>query len=249
MLRLILATISIILTIPCVEPFALPIHVKCANGSSCLNLASLSLSDQTTTQDDTNYSEEATSLLVSHSSRQDAVSNKNKELQVSPGVTASQYWNTVAVDEIQALANAVSMLALQAKIERGSPAIKSKDGFSFGRVMLGICASNTAEGIQTLKEWVAELQLPKGLLHGMDIDGVPVEIQGAVYIKYSTGGAMTFSEMRRSKRGFDALWKPGDANMEPYDGDYRGVYFSVELQDEVFRNYGVLPSNLLHRPS
>jgi hypothetical protein len=37
--------------------------------------------------------------------------------------------------------------------------------------------------------------------------------------------------------GFDALWKPGDALLEPYDGIYRGVYFQVELEDEVFRQY------------
>jgi len=37
--------------------------------------------------------------------------------------------------------------------------------------------------------------------------------------------------------GFDALWKPGDAMLEEYDGDYRGVYFQVELSDGEFRQY------------
>ena len=37
--------------------------------------------------------------------------------------------------------------------------------------------------------------------------------------------------------GFDALWKPGGALLEPYDGTYRGVYFQVELLDQEFRQY------------
>jgi Domain of unknown function (DUF1824) len=83
-----------------------------------------------------------------------------------------------------------------------------------GRCMLGICASSTAEGIATLKAWVTALQLPRGLLHGMDVDGVPVEMVMAdrtsgVYIKYNSGGVYTFADIRKSQMGFDALWKPG----------------------------------------
>jgi len=106
-----------------------------------------------------------------------------------------------------------------------------------GRVMLGICASSVDEGIATLKSWVTNLGLPRGLLHGADEDGVPLEIKGGVYIKYNTGGVMTFSQIRKLGMGFDALWKPGDAMLEPYDGNYRGVYFQVELSDDVFRQY------------
>ena len=106
-----------------------------------------------------------------------------------------------------------------------------------GRCMLGICASSTEEAIATLKSWVTGLNLPRGLLHGMDKDGVPIEIEGGVYIKYNTGGSLTFSQIRNSGMGFDALWKPGDALVEPYDGDYRGVYFQVELDDMQFRQY------------
>jgi hypothetical protein len=106
-----------------------------------------------------------------------------------------------------------------------------------GRCMLGICASSTEEAVRTLKAWVTTLQLPRGLLHGMDKDGVPIEIEGGVYIKYNTGGSATFADIRRSGVGFDALWKPGDALVEPYDGTYRGVYFQVELTDGVFRQY------------
>ena len=112
---------------------------------------------------------------------------------------------------------------------------------TMGRCMLGICASSTEEGIATLKSWVTGLELPRGLLHGADEDGVPLEIEGGVYIKYNTGGFLTFSQIRASGMGFDSLWKPGDAMLEPYDGDYRGVYFQVELADGEFRQY-LVPS-------
>jgi len=115
---------------------------------------------------------------------------------------------------------------------------------SQGRVMLGICAPNAQEGLSTLKQWVAALQLPRGLLHGMDVDGVAIDLDGsAVYIKYNSGGSYTFSDIRKSKLGFDALWKPGDALVEMYDGEYRGVYFQVELRDEQFRQY-IVPLEL-----
>jgi len=80
----------------------------------------------------------------------------------------------------------------------------------------------------------------------MDQDGVPIDptTLGSVYIKYNTGGLLTFSEMRKSGLGFDAIWKPGDAMLETYDGDFRGVYLNVELRDGVFRQFGVLPLNL-----
>jgi hypothetical protein len=105
--------------------------------------------------------------------------------------------------------------------------------------MLGICASLAEEGIATLKSWIANLELPRGLLHGMDKDGVPLQLDGGVYIKYNSGGVYTFEDIRKSKMGFDALWKPGDAMLEPYDGSYRGVYFQVELLDGEFRQFMV----------
>ena len=46
---------------------------------------------------------------------------------------------------------------------------------TMGRCMLGICAPTAADGIQALKSWVSSLELPRGLLHGMDKDGVPLE--------------------------------------------------------------------------
>jgi len=111
-----------------------------------------------------------------------------------------------------------------------------------GRCMLGICAASAEEGLVTLKAWVTALDLPRGLLHGMDKDGITLDINGAVYIKYNSGGVYTFTDIRKSGLGFDALWKPGDALLEPYDGPYRGVYFQVELNDDEFRQY-MVPSD------
>lgn len=125
---------------------------------------------------------------------------------------------------------AVHLLAESATDERNADSTQ-------GRCMLGICASSTEEGIMTLKSWVTALDLPRGLLHGADKDGVPLEIEGGVYIKYNSGGVYTFADIRKSGMGFDALWKPGDALLEPYDGTYRGVYFQVELLDGEFRQY------------
>mmetsp|Transcript_14214 Transcript_14214/g.20305 ORF Transcript_14214/g.20305 Transcript_14214/m.20305 type:complete len:259 (+) Transcript_14214:88-864(+) len=135
--------------------------------------------------------------------------------------------------------DAVSTLTQEANSQRLNNPTK-------GRVMLGICAENVQEGLMGLKSWVGALKLPKGLLHGMDVDGVAIDPTslGAVYIKYNTGGCMTFSEMRRQGVGFDSLWKPGDAFLETYDGDFRGIYFNVELNDEEFRQFGVLPTDL-----
>ena len=106
-----------------------------------------------------------------------------------------------------------------------------------GRCMLGICASSMQEGVAALKSFVTTLELPRGLLHGADKDGVPLEIEDGVYIKYNSGGVYSFADIRKSGLGFDALWKPGDAMLEYYDGDYRGVYFQVELSDGEFRQY------------
>jgi Domain of unknown function (DUF1824) len=113
-----------------------------------------------------------------------------------------------------------------------------------GQCLLGICAPSAQDGVAALKSWVATLQLPRGLLHGMDKDGVPLELNGGVYIKYNSGGVFTFADIRKSGMGFDSLWKPGDAMLEEYDGTYRGVYFQVQLKDGEFRQY-LLPLDLL----
>jgi hypothetical protein len=75
-------------------------------------------------------------------------------------------------DKRSVISKAVRLLSTTANEERSQDSMK-------GRCMLGICASSTEEGIATLKSWVTALQLPRGLLHGMDKDGVPLEIEGA----------------------------------------------------------------------
>ena len=135
------------------------------------------------------------------------------------------------------LPDAVRILNQAAVEER-----KKRDSLK-GQCLLGICASSGAEGFDTLKSWVTSLNLPRGLLHGMDVDGKPVDMNGGVYIKYNSGGVLTFADIRKSGRGFDALWKPGDAMLEEYDGDYRGVYFQVDLSDGEFRQF-LLPLDL-----
>jgi hypothetical protein len=137
--------------------------------------------------------------------------------------------STFFLDKSQ-VESAVRLLSDQATKERNLDSTQ-------GRCMLGICASSAEQGIATLKTWVTTLQLPRGLLHGMDKDGVPLDLEGGVYIKYNSGGVYTFQDIRKSGMGFDALWKPGDALLEPYDGIYRGVYFQVELADKLFRQY------------
>ena len=93
------------------------------------------------------------------------------------------------------------------------------------RVMMGICAADAEEGLSALKAWTADLGLPKGKLHGLDVDGVPVEPpKGPVFIKYNSDS--------------------GDAFLSGYGGEYRGVLFTPELGDGAFRQYGYLPLDL-----
>ena len=101
-----------------------------------------------------------------------------------------------------------------------------------GRVMLGICAQDAGEGVAALKSWVTSLNLPRGVLHGMDKDGEPLDMStfGSVYIKYNS--------LATAK---DA---GGTAVLSGYAGDFRGVYLNVDLNDGVFRQFAVLPLDL-----
>jgi hypothetical protein len=146
---------------------------------------------------------------------------------ISEGDTSNVVRSVVRPDD---LGDAVLFLTKEAASQRAQDP-------AHGRLMLGICASSAAQGIAVLKSWVSALELPRGLLHGMDEAGTPLEINGGVYIKYNSGGVYTFADIRKSGLGFDALWKPGDAMLENYDGSYRGVYYQVELIDNDFRQY------------
>ena len=62
--------------------------------------------------------------------------------------------------------------------------------------MLGICAPSASAGIQTLKAWVTDLGLPRGKLHGLDVDGVEQPPPtGAVFVKYNSGTASGLSQI------------------------------------------------------
>jgi len=92
------------------------------------------------------------------------------------------------------------------------------------RVMLGVCGPTQGAGVDALKGWVPALGLPKGRLHGMDKAGVPIDMAGAVFIKYNSIS--------------------GDADLSGYGGLYRGVLFTPQLPDGEFRQYGYLPLGL-----
>ena len=103
-----------------------------------------------------------------------------------------------------------------------------------GRVMLGICSDDASSGLAILKAWTRRLDLPRGLLHGMDDGGVPLDMRdfGAVYIKYNS-------------HPVDGVER-GTAMISSYGGDFRGVYFSPELEQGGFHQYAVLPSDLFN---
>jgi hypothetical protein len=65
----------------------------------------------------------------------------------------------------------------------------------------------------------------QGKLHGMDLKGKPVDIVGAVFVKYNS--------------------ESGDAYLSGYAGEYRGVLFTPQLPDGAFRQFGYLPIHLL----
>lgn len=142
------------------------------------------------------------------------------------GALTANEWAASAHQE--PLLNAVRALSDAATKQQGS-----LETIAEGRLMLGICAGDATEGIKTLKAWVTALGLPKGPLHGMDKDGVPLDMRdfGAVYIKYNSCPS-------------NSVDPPGSALLSGYTGDFRGVYFSPVLPDGLFRQYAVLPLNL-----
>ena len=99
-------------------------------------------------------------------------------------------------------------------------------------VRLGIAAPQQSAAVKALKEWVQALELTKGLLHGADVDGKPLEIMGNVFIKYA------------SACGSANLRKDTDERTPP------GVLFYplVGEEDDASKQY-LLPLELFSRPS
>ncbi len=222
--------------------FTVSLPLRCTQNepaSSLKKISSALSSTAVSIEVDMNPIEEATSVLQRYDQLQIQYINENP-IGMGGGTSALQFLQTrLTPEDREKIRCAVVTLVNEAHAQR------AKDG-SEGRIMLGICAENVDEALIGLKTWVPCLNLPRGLLHGMDVDGKPIppEELGSVYVKYNTGGCMTFTEMRRTGMGFDALWRPGDAVLEMYDGDFRGVYLNVELNDGEFRQFGVLPTDL-----
>ena len=130
-------------------------------------------------------------------------------------------------------ANAWAVSADRAPLAAAVKAMRLAAMPSNGRIMLGICAQDASEGLAALKAWVSRLHLPRGVLHGMDRDGVPLDMSefGSVYIKYNSHAS-------------SAGDPPGTATLSGYNGDFRGVYFNPDLQDGNFRQFAVLPLDL-----
>lgn len=181
----------------------------------------------------------ATEILTQYDQRQQQYMKTYPEGMGGGTAALTFLQREITKQDRQIMRDSILTLTREAHRQR---ALNARDG----RIMLGICAQNVNEGLMGLKSWVPALSLPRGLLHGMDVDGKPIppEELGSIYIKYNTGGCMTFTDMRKTGMGFDALWRPGDCVLEMYDGDFRGVYFSVELKDSIFRQFGVLPTDL-----
>jgi len=99
-------------------------------------------------------------------------------------------------------------------------------------VRLGVAAAQQQEAVKSLGEWVRALDLTKGLLHGADVDGEPLEIIGNVFIKYA------------SACGSATLRKDTDDRTPP------GVLFYplVGDEDDAAKQY-LLPLALFSRPS
>ena len=160
---------------------------------------------------------EADSILAEYDAGHRAAAARSDSEGMGGALTANAWSLTV---EREPLAGAVQVLA-QAAAQRD------------GRVMLGICADDPASGVAALKQWVGALGLPRGALHGMDKDGVPLDMSdfGACYVKYNS----------LPVNGVDA---PGTALLSGYGGDFRGVYLNVDLVDGEFRQFAVLPLDL-----
>ena len=82
------------------------------------------------------------------------------------------------------------------------------------RVMMGFCAESAEEGVGALKAWVSALELPRGRLHGMDKDGVALDMSdfGAVYIKYSSTGGEILSAGDATLNGMAGMFA---GNVDP----------------------------------
>jgi len=111
---------------------------------------------------------------------------------------AVQYLNCVAAEQQKTISGAATSIAQQERQHH--------------RCILGICAETAEEGVQALSSWVTALQLPRGLVFGLDHDGIPMATtdeqhenekttttkkkqERGIYLKYNS----SFAKPRRRK--------------------------------------------------
>ena len=105
---------------------------------------------------------EATRTLQRHDESQRTFVVSDGSQGMGGGHSAFRHIQSLDPDARSALRDAVVTLTRMARTERESDSSK-------GRVMMGYCASNVPEALGGLKSWVTELDLPRGMLHGMDL--------------------------------------------------------------------------------
>eukprot|EP00555_Chaetoceros_dichaeta_P014140 CAMPEP_0198254630 /NCGR_PEP_ID=MMETSP1447-20131203/4900_1 /TAXON_ID=420782 /ORGANISM="Chaetoceros dichaeta, Strain CCMP1751" /LENGTH=164 /DNA_ID=CAMNT_0043940741 /DNA_START=193 /DNA_END=684 /DNA_ORIENTATION=- len=129
----------------------------------------------------------ATTTLQNYDQRQQTYMALNP-IGLGGGTAALNFLRTeLTPTDRQIIKDSLAILVAIADHERSVNSAK-------GRIMLGFCAENVPEALLGLKTWIPSLGLPRGLLHGLDVDGVAIEPEtlGCVYVKYNSGGSMTF---------------------------------------------------------
>lgn len=158
-------------------------------------------------------------LLMKYDEAHRAVGKSEGAIGLGGQITANEWASRVEREPLVSALRSICDAAMERK----------------GRIMLGICAQNSSDGIATLKQWVTALQIPRGLLHHpVDDDGGPLDMStfGCVYIKYMSQPSAASTD------------PPGSASLNGYGGDVRGVYVTADLMDGEFRQYGALPLDL-----
>ena len=113
------------------------------------------------------------------------------------------------------------------------------------QIVLGIMAESGNKGVDTLKCWVSELSLPRGMLHAVDENNQRLQLEAAadmlsafqsvpVYIKYNSSEGAQADNITSAG---------GDAYIKPFEGAFTGVIFQPKiLNDDNFYQFGNIPS-------
>lgn len=110
-----------------------------------------------------------------HAHRSAAARGRDRDAPELAGIGGGKAANRFIAEEI----DETQRMRLRAAVQTTSSCSK--------RLALGFCAPDAQSGLAALKSWVSALGLPRGRLLGMDYNGIPLKIEGKVYIKYNTG--------------------------------------------------------------